>query len=185
MNEEFPHYPDAMLPRLRYQYCPMCTTPLSTGAINDDDILRVLCPTCGWVHFPANAIGVNIVIRAGEDGLVALLPPNAPASAPAALPGGHVEYDESPRDAAIRESREETGLQVEVVRCLGWEFKSNRGYPGPMVSFFFEAKTVGGTLAGSEEGRVRIYPIDEFPPISPDRGGSRAAMHLFKDSMGR
>ncbi len=180
MNEEFVEYPEPVLPRLRYRYCPMCRTALTTGTIDDDNIRRARCPACGWVHYPANAMGVNVVVRVGEEGLVAVLPPNEPTAAPAALPSGHVEYGESPEDAAVREVREETGLVVAMVRALGWQFHQNPGYPGPMVNFFFEVRAVGGQLLGSQEGHVRVYPIEAFPPISPNRGGSLAAFAAFK-----
>ncbi|MCL6445223.1 MAG: NUDIX domain-containing protein [Alicyclobacillus sp.] len=183
MSSEVIEYSSIVLPRLRYQYCPMCRMPLATAVINDDGIRRVLCTACGSVHYATNAMGVNVVIKVGEDGIVALLPPNEPKETPAALPSGHVEYGESPAEAAVREAKEETGLDVEVVRCLGWEFKRNSGYPGPMVSFFFETKAVGGRLVDSEEGRVRVYPINAFPDISPNRGGSLNAMRLFKATM--
>ena len=162
----------------------MCQAALTTGVVTDDGIERPLCPGCGWVHYPGNAMGVNVLIRVGDDGLVALLPPNEPESAPAALPSGHVEYGESPEEAAVREAREETGLIVEVVECLGWGFKRNPGYPGPMVHFVFEAKAVGGTLKSSEEGHVKVYGLHAFPPISPNRGGSLAAFALFKERHG-
>ena len=180
MNEEFVEYQGPVLPRLRYRYCPMCRTALTIGTIDDDNIRRPQCPACGWVHYPANALGVNAVVRVGEDGLVALLPSNEPAAAPAALPLGHVDYGESPEEAAVREVREETGLVVEVVRALGWKFHPNPGYPGPMVNFFFEVRAVGGQLLGSQEGHVRVYPIEDFPLISPNRGGSQAAFAAFK-----
>lgn len=184
MNKEFVEYPEQVLPRLRYRHCPMCQSTLTTGIIDDDNIRRVRCPACGWVHYPANAVGVNVVVRFGENGLVALLPPNEPLTAPAALPSGHVEYGESPEEAAVREVREETGLVVKVVCALGWQFYRNAGYPGPMVSFFFEAQAVSGQLSGSQEGQVRVYPIKEFPPISPNRGGSQAAFAAFKKYYG-
>lgn len=63
---EVVEYPEIILPRLRYKFCPMCRTALSTEIINDDHIARVACPSCGWVHYPTNAMGVNVVVIAGE-----------------------------------------------------------------------------------------------------------------------
>lgn len=171
-------YPDIILPRLRYQYCPMCREDLIRKTTNDDNIERVVCKNCNWVHYPASAIGVNVLI-ATDAGIVAILPPRSPEEFPAALPGGHAEYGESPEEAAIREAKEETGLDIEIVDCLGWEFKRNTGYPGPMISFYFHARAIGGEITSSEEGRVTVFKLDEFPAISPNRGGSRKTMELY------
>ncbi len=171
-------YPDIVLPRLRYRVCPMCATPLARGIVNNDGIPRVHCSNCRWIHYPTNALGVNVIVHAGN-GIVAILPPGEPEDAPAALPSGHVEYGESPEQAAIREVREETGLDVEIVRCLGWYFEATSGYPGPILSFMFEVRAVGGHLEGSEEGRAAIYPLEELPSISPRRKGSRRTMETY------
>lgn len=144
----------------------------------NDAIARVHCSNCGWVHYPANSLGVKAEVWLG-DGVVALLPPGEPLEAPAALPGGHVEYGESPEEAAVREVREETGLDVEVLRCLGWYFNGAGSYPGPIVSFMFETRATGGILRGSEERLARVYPIERFPAISPRRRGSRLTMEAF------
>lgn len=116
------------------------------------------------------------------EGIVALLPPDAPKEAPAALPSGHVEYGESPEEAAIREAREETGLEVEVIRNLGWYYGRPLAYPGPMISFVYETRAIGGTLKESDEGAVEVFPLNLFPQISPNRTGSQQAMQLLHNS---
>lgn len=171
-------YPDIVLPRLRYQFCPMCSSRLTRQVINDDDIPRTTCSACGWVHYPTNAMGVNVIVKY-KDGIVAILPPDEPIDAPAALPGGHVEYAESPEQAAIREAQEETGLIVEVIRCLGWFFDLNLSYPGPMLSLIFEVQAIGGELKESQEGKVEVFPLHRFPVMSPNRKGSRRAMQIY------
>ena len=171
-------YPDDVLPRWQFQFCPMCTAGLEARADNDG-AARNTCPACGWEHCYSNAVAVNVVVRVGGDKLVALLPPDAQPEAPAALPGGHVEYGESPEEAAVREAKEETGFDVEVTHFLGWYFDKPIGYPGPIVSFMFEAAVTGGAPKGSAEGHVQLFSIDEFPEISPGRQGSRWALEAF------
>ena len=149
----------------------MCTARLEVRT-DEDDTARTTCPACGWEHYYSNAVAVNVVVRVGDDKLVALLPPRAQPTAPAALPGGHVEYGESPEEAAVREAKEETGFDVEVTHFLGWYFDKPVGYPGPVVSFMFEAAVAtGGAPKGSAEGEVRVFPINEFPEISPKPPG--------------
>lgn len=175
------NYPTNVLTRLRFQFCPKCQTPLIEAVISDDNIPRVKCPSCDWMHYISNAMGVNVIVKA-ENGIVALLPPGEPEEAPAAVPSGHVEYGESPENAAIREVYEETGLKVEISRCLGWYFEANEVYPGPILSFIFEAIAIGGHLRESEEGKVKIFPLNRFPTISPNRGGSQKAFDAFMRS---
>lgn len=175
-------YPPFTPERLRYRHCPLCTGRL-VDTWDADQLFRPRCAACGWMYYPPNGLGVNVVITTPEGG-VFLLPPNEPPESPAALPGGHVEFGETPERAAVREAREETGLAVEVVRELGRWF--GRDPPiGPMLSFIFEARAVGGALRDGREGRAAVFPEDTFPAISPSREGSRRALAAYLAARGR
>lgn len=153
----------------------MCTLPL-VDVVEPDGVNRRGC-TCGWVHYPANVLGVN-VIATTSDGTVAVIYPGGTDGAFAALPSGVVEYAESPEEAARRETFEETGLAVDVVAELGRYLWSDHAY-GPMLSFVFRAHVTSGTLRGSDEGRAALVPIDHVE-ISPLRFGSTAAWGMFR-----
>jgi len=156
----------------------MCTAPLIRRATGEDGIPRVTCPRCGWVHYPTNITSVVVLVE-HQGGIVAILPPYVPPETPAALPAGHAEYGESPEQAAVREAYEETGLAVEIDRCLGWWYEHTQEYPGPNVRFMFVAHSVGGTLRPSDEGGVAVFPLQEFPPISPERSGSYRTLQMY------
>jgi 8-oxo-dGTP diphosphatase len=76
------------------------------------------------------------------------------------LPGGGVEPGESPWDAAIRETREEVCVDVEIVRLTGVYWKPQR----QDLVFNFEGRMVGGTPATSDEAdEVGWFSIDALP----------------------
>lgn len=162
---------------LQFHFCPMCRGEL-TSTWDNDGLFRPTCVECGWVYYLPNILGIAVVVTT-PDGIVFLLPPGEPLDAPAALPAGCVEFGETLEEAAKREVREETGLEVEIVRELPGRVFTRDSPIGPMLQFSFEARMIGGELCGGEEGTVAVFPAGEYPIISPRRRGSRAAWTAF------
>jgi ADP-ribose pyrophosphatase YjhB (NUDIX family) len=79
------------------------------------------------------------------------------------LPGGRVERNETPHRAAVRETREETGLAVTADRLLLIDAR-RRG----TVSFIFAGRLIGGELSPQfgEIAEVGWLRRDEIPAAS-------------------
>lgn len=168
-------YPDHVIPALRFQFCPMCTSPLVRAVVFDDGLARITCPRCGWIQLLSNVVGV-VTIAADRRGIAAILPPGEDGIG---FPAGLVEYGESPEEAAIREVYEETGLEAMLVDSLGWFFANRATWPGPLVQFMYAARITGGALQGSQEGEARLYPQAELPAVSSKRMGSQRAIEAY------
>ncbi|MHC4591764.1 MAG: NUDIX domain-containing protein [Planctomycetota bacterium] len=108
-----------------------------------------------------------------EKGLQVLLVKraNPPFKAHWALPGGFVDEDEDLPDAAVRELREETGLQMTTMLHLGVWGRPGRDPRGRNVSVAYvtgvrpeEAKVE----AGSDAEQVKWHPVSYLPQLAFD-----------------
>ena len=100
-----------------YNHCPRCAGSLRDHTDATNSRIRPVCEKCGWTYYPTNPIGVLVVVEVGS-GIVLVHPPSGTPEAPASLPGGLVEYAETPEAAAVRLVREQTGLEIEVAEEL-------------------------------------------------------------------
>lgn len=103
------------------------------------------------------------------------------------LPGGWADVGYTPREVAVKETLEETGLVVESVRLLALLDKREHAHPPQpwyVYKVFIECRIVGGTLLQetSETSGVRWFHRDELSSIdlSKDRVTLDQMMLLFQ-----
>lgn len=88
-------------------------------------------------------IMVDVVVPS-EDGIVLIRRGTDPYEGMWALPGGFVEVGETVENAAVREAKEETNLDVELKSLVGVYSEPDRDPRGHNVSVTFLADTTGG-----------------------------------------
>lgn len=123
---------------------------------------RLLCHHCGKVvekyrnPFPT----VDIIIET-DGGIVLIQRKNFPHGW--ALPGGFVDYGESLEAAAIREAREETSLDVELISQLGAYSDPDRDPRQHTISVVFVARAKGKPEASDDALDLAIFDHDALP----------------------
>ncbi len=80
-----------------------------------------------------------------------------------AIPGGFVDIGESVEDAVVREMKEETSLDVEIVRLLGIYSDPRRDPRFHAVSAVFVCKAHGEPKAQSDAKEAKVYKLEEIP----------------------
>ncbi len=80
-----------------------------------------------------------------------------------ALPGGHVEPNESIVESVRREMKEETGLDVINPRLCGIKQFPKNG--GRYLVFLFEATEFSGELRSSDEGEMRWLSREQLKSV--------------------
>ncbi len=142
------------------RYCAGCGIPLETQTL--EGIVRPVCPQCGRVvYYDPKVAATAVVERAG---LVLMLRRAVETGYGLwSLPGGYVDRGEVVEEAAAREVREETGLQVEIGGLVG--LFSEAGHP-VVVAAYAAAETGGKLEAGPEALELGFYPLDGLPELA-------------------
>jgi ADP-ribose pyrophosphatase YjhB (NUDIX family) len=113
---------------------------------------------------PSPTVCAGAVIRDGEGRLLLVRRGRPPSAGLWSVPGGRVEVGETPAQAAVREVREETGLDVNIGELLATV------EIGDYLVHDFAADVVGGRLrAGDDAIDVRWCSFDEAAllPLTP------------------
>lgn len=145
------------------RFCPRCGTPLPGRP-------PTRCDSCGYALF-VNARPTATVVILDGDGrrFLALRRAIEPKAGLWELPGGFCDGWEHPRAAAVREAREELGVEVVVHDFVAMHVGSYeyQGETLPVLDTFWLAVIVSGEIRLSPESSEYAWlPLDAPPPLA-------------------
>jgi 8-oxo-dGTP diphosphatase len=139
----YPHHHDQ-----QYRFCPVCGGELESRVLKATEPMRLVCGTCGFVFYLDPKLAVGTIITDDGGRVVLVRRAIEPGYGKWVFPGGYVDRGEEVQLAAVREAREECGLDVRIERLL-----NIYSYPGRApVIVVYTARMTGGALACDDEG---------------------------------
>ena len=145
--------------QIEYRYCPRCGGDLDKKIVKPTEPKRLVCRTCSFIFYQDPKVVAGTLFTL-DGGIVLLQRGVEPALGKWVFPGGYVDRGESVRDAAIRETREESRLDVALGPLL-----NVYSYPrSPNVIVVYTAAVIGGTLSAADESTdAGVFLPNEIP----------------------
>lgn len=140
------------------RFCPLCGAPLAPEPVPPDQREQQVCSRCRFVFYLSpKVVGATLP---EQDGAVLLTRRSInPGRGLWTFPGGFVDFGESAPAAAIRETREETGLEVELTGL-----HNVYSYSDAPVIVVYTARVVGGRLTTCQENDALEWVEPEAVP---------------------
>ena len=142
-----------------FHFCPLCGGKLSKKKIKPSEPDRLVCNLCSFVYYidPKVATGTVTLF---ENQIVLVKRGISPGYGKWVIPGGFVDRGETLEEAAIRETLEETSLQVRLTGLL-----NVYSYPGrAVVIVAYLAEAVAGVPEARDETlEVGLFQYEGIP----------------------
>jgi ADP-ribose pyrophosphatase YjhB (NUDIX family) len=143
-----------------FRFCPVCGGALQPKLLKAGDPERLVCTRCEFVFYLDPKLAVGTIIRDERQRVVLVRRAIEPGYGKWVFPGGYVDRGEEVRAAAVREAREETGLEVRLDHLI-----DIYSYAGRIpVIVVYAATMTGGCLGCDDEGlEARFFEPEEIP----------------------
>jgi 8-oxo-dGTP diphosphatase len=143
-----------------FRFCPVCGGPLERRQLKAGEPSRLVCTNCGHILYLDPKVAVGTIITMPDSRIVLVRRAIEPGYGQWVFPGGYVDRGEEITMAAIREAREEAGLDVRLDGLINIYSYAGR----PIVIVVYKASVTGGTLRVDEESlEARLFSRAEIP----------------------
>jgi 8-oxo-dGTP diphosphatase len=145
-------------------FCNYCHGSLGRRHIEGKE--RLICESCGEIYYENPLPVVSVIVSNQKRELLLVKRAREPARDTWCFPIGFAETGESIEDAALRELKEEAGIDGKILEILDVFSESNEIY-GEVLVITFEAERVGGTeMAGDDAIDWAYFPLANLPKLA-------------------
>ncbi len=158
-RESTHHHGHPHVSEVPFRFCPRCGTTLIPRQVKPGGPELHACPSCSFVHYPDPKVAAGALFML-DGGIVLVQRGIPPAYGKWVFPGGFVDRGERVEAAAVRETREEVNLDVEIDRLLNvYSYEDSAA-----VIIAYAAHVVGGELQAKDEALdVNIFSPSSIP----------------------
>ena len=153
-----------MDPQQAYVYCPRCKAKLDLF-----EYKKVTCSECGWLFY-FNPIPCNAVILENvKSQLLLVRRATDPFKGYWDLPGGFVEVNESVEESIVRETKEETGIDLDPkdlkLFMTTWDRYLYKGIKDYTLGLIYSAKLAEKDIPvpADDVSETKFFDHDEIP----------------------
>ena len=142
-----------------FRFCPVCGAGLTSTQLKENEPARLICEKCEFVFYLDPKVVACTVVEMDEK-IVLLKRSSNPERGKWVVPGGYVDRGEEVKAAALRETREECGIDVHIKSLLG--VYSYMGWLEVVVVYVSEY--ISGELVAADESlEVGLFKEEEIP----------------------
>jgi len=142
------------------RFCARCGGTLEARVLKTTEPERLVCVRCSFVHYVDPKVAVGTIISDEHGRIVLVKRAIEPGYGKWVFPGGFIDRGETVEAAALREAREECGLDIRLDRLI-----NIYSYPGVAVIIIaYAATAVGGCLGCDDESlEAQLFDAAQIP----------------------
>ncbi|GIV98081.1 MAG: hypothetical protein KatS3mg057_2738 [Herpetosiphonaceae bacterium] len=149
---------------MQINFCPTCAGPMRTQFVHDRE--RPVCERCGQIFFRDPKVTVGVLVE-HQGRLLLVQRRYNPGQGQWCPPCGFVDPGEHPKDAAIREVAEETGITITITGLLDiYTYDDDPRGGGIFLVYTGEPLADTDPTPGDDAIAAAFVPLDELPPLS-------------------
>ncbi len=146
------------------KFCPRCGAKLEKRRLVDRE--RDFCAACRAPVYENPLPATAVVVFNERRELLLVQRAVEPGIGKWCLPGGFQETDETPEQCALRELREETGIDGRIERLIAMEMSPHPWYRAVLVIGYRAASQGGRLAAGDDAAAAAYFPLRRLPELA-------------------